>query len=79
MSCVGQLVQDFKAKKPDVACVSDDEFSEMLAACLDVIRKQQGWGYEALEWLFNYDGSINAAVDEWLMEALEEQGLQVKY
>ncbi len=75
--CVDQLIQDFNAKNPDATYVSDNEFSDMLAACLDVIKKQQGWDCEELEWLFNYDGPINATVDEWLMEALGRQELQV--
>lgn len=78
-SCAGQLILDFKAKNPEVTRLLDNEFSDMLAACLDVIRQQQGWGREDLEWLFNCDGPINAAVDEWLTDSLEAQGLQSTY
>ena len=74
--CADQLIQDFKAKNPNAAWMPDREFSDMLAACLDVIGKQQGWGCEDLEWLFNYDGPINAVVDKWLTDSLERQGLQ---
>lgn len=76
-SCAGQLIRDFKAKKPDVTQVQDNEFSDMLATCLNAIRKQQGWSSEELEWLFNYDGPMSEAVDEWLTDSLEGQGLRV--
>ena len=77
--CAGQLIRDFKAKKPDVTQVQDNEFSDMLATCLNAIRKQQGWSSEELEWLFNYDGPISEAVDEWLTDFLEGQGLRTIY
>lgn len=58
-SCADQLIQDFKVENPDAIWMPNVEFSDMLAACLDVIRKQQDWGCEELEWLFNCDGPIN--------------------
>ncbi len=72
-SSADQLIQDFKAKNPNAAYLSDDEFSGMLAACLDVIRKQWGWDSENLEWLFNYGGPLNSAVDEWLTDSFAKQ------
>lgn len=78
-SCADQLIRDFKAKNPDANRVSDLAYVDMYATCLDAIKKQQGWGDAEFEWLFNYDGPISAAVDDWLTEALEEQEFQVKY
>ena len=78
-SCVDPIVQEFMAKKPEATWVQDNEFSDMLTACLNAIRKQQGWSSEELEWLFDCNGSISAAVDEWLTDFLERQGLQVTY
>ena len=78
-SCTGQVVQDFTAKNPEATWVLNNEFSNMLTTCLNTIRKLQGWSSDELEWLFDCNGSISATVDEWLTEALEEQGLQVEY
>ena len=74
-SCAGQIVQDFMAKNPKVHCLTEDEFEAILVPCLNVIRQQQGWGSEELEWLFDCNGPINEAVDEWLTDSLERCGL----
>ena len=70
-SCAGHIVQEFKAKNP-----SDSDADAMLAACLDAIKKQCGWNNEELEWLFNYGAPMSTAVEEWLTDYLERQGLQ---
>ena len=74
-SCAGQVIRDFRAKNPQVHCLTEDEFDAVLVTCLNAIREHQSWDSEELEWLFNYDGPISAAVDDWLMDSLERQGL----
>lgn len=64
LKSVRLFVQDYEARP------SDDEFSDMLAACLDAVRKQRGWSCEELEWLFEDNGPVNVAVDEWLAKFL---------
>ena len=74
-SCTGQVVRDFKAKNPKVHCLTEEEFETVLASCLEAIRKQQGWDSEELEWLFNDDAPIGFAVNRWLIDYVERQGL----
>lgn len=38
----------------------------MYADCLEAIKKQYDWNSAELEWLFNYDGPMSTAVDDWL-------------
>lgn len=49
----------------------------MYTDCLEAIKKQRGWNSEKVEWLFNYDGPMSAAVDDWLVDFLEEHGFSV--
>ena len=77
MSCADQLVQNFKAKNPDANSLSDLEYDELYGVCLEAIKKQWDLSVEEQEWLFNYDGPMSAAIDDWLMDFLEEHELQV--
>ena len=74
-SCIGQVVQDFKAKNPKLHCLTEEEFEDILDICLDTIEKQFSWGSEVLERLFNDYGPISVAVNNWLIDSLERQGL----
>ena len=75
--CASQLVQNFKAKNPNVTRLSDMEYVDMYADCLEAIKKQCDWNSADLEWLFNYDGPMSTAVDNWLTAFSEEHGLHV--
>ena len=74
-SCAGQLIQEAETKNPKVHCLTEDEFEAVLATSIDAIRKRQGWDSEELDWLFDCNGPISVAVDEWLTDFLERQGL----
>ena len=76
-TCISRLVQKFKATKPDVTSLTDEEYVDMYADCLDAIKNRLDWNGDELEWLFNYDGPMSAAVDEWLTAFLEKHGLRV--
>ena len=72
-----ELVHEYREAHPYEMWMPDREFSDMLAACLDAVRAQWGWNSEELEWLFNYGGPLNAAVDEWLVDYLRTSGFEV--